>query len=570
VVNGDGAGFAGFDNYPVGLKNLIYERIRIKYLAKKGVWDERSAKDVSGKQVLENLEIDYFDVLKSYIDHLEVIAGSSINIENDIKMPGISITYNAKNNIYTKDNLIIDTSGDSAKQFVCPKANNGKKYREFINVNNAEINLPPLPSFLEHLIKPKLIELIRTKLDETYKQTYGENYASEGIPSGSNGDNGEDGLAGQSAGHICLRAGGYIEKVNEIKFIANGGKGGNGQQAGDGDEGKAGLGTSDADVRDTAGIGRRQLNIAWARIPGQDERGEYTREKELGDKGGDAGIAGVAGHGGNRGDIIIEDREHDIRYQEGKLTIIGDVGQQNHLEQNIKSKFGNPGDKADLSEGGKGGAPGRRGLDVQKFKPSFWKGTEEIKGRIDPKIFDNPGGGRTFWDLDFSIFGTSVDKFGFCEGYRFQININGAGDEQPTISVLTDLHSKEREEAQNKAKRGLGNKDRQKAETEMKKAEIVLNIAAQASHKTYLSKKSKELTIIPRLVECNERCEKKIKNLEVEIRNYDARIQVCTEKEAVKDRQLNEISQKLETTKEQVGKLTAKKDNIAAQIQKAI
>lgn len=570
--------FPGFAGFPSRFLKLIKDRIKVFYLPVKGVWKQLTMAGSEASKVFESLEIDYYDILKVFIDTCEFISGNDIYLDvNTINFPGISLVFHALKKIYVEvendRSIEIITSGKDGKLFraslnegITEKtivARSGSFYRERIRTDIPDVDAS-LKEFAEKAnIFPDLREAVLKALREALIGKYGSNIKEDGWPTGLPGDPGRNGLPGQCAGDIFLKAE-WIDSIMNIKFIAKGGNGAFGQTGGEGDEGKTGVKTPDAFVNDTKGFGRRQLNISWARIPGLDENGNLSpqREKECGGSGGDGGQSGLGGHGGQPGEIHI-DTQHKISFVD-RISILGDLKSK---EEQLKSNFlvvsGNQGEDGGLALGGDGGKPGDQGADRQLFKPSFWNKTREKKGRLKIKVLENPyGGSRTLLDLDFSIFPTTVEQFGFCEDYALQININGSGDEQEMVEIDGRLLDQERLNRQGKGKRGNANRNNKRSEATRKKDVKTENIARQQHHQLYLARESKSLSNTKRWNECKERFERNISRVEAEIASYDIRISSCESSEYTLNQVIENIKSNLNEVGSRVEQLGQAKSNL--------
>lgn len=240
---------------PPNLKNLIDHYIEVYYQgynASSQPWPQKDAMFEQAKPVIDSLGIHFNEVLKSFAETIEVVAGHHIYVDNDIYLHGINLTLYAKEDIHCKPNLIIDTSGKPPLTFAYAKARKGSDYRAF---------------------------------------------TSQGLPAGHRGDDGLEGDAGNNAGHIVIKAERKIENFDSIKPKADGANGMAAQAAGDGDQGYKGMRSPDAVARPPYHWARAQATLAIAR--------KYN-VCEFGGTGGDSGLGGLGGEGGFPGEILIE------------------------------------------------------------------------------------------------------------------------------------------------------------------------------------------------------------------------------------------------------------------------
>ncbi|CAG7833034.1 unnamed protein product [Allacma fusca] len=113
--------------------------------------------------------------------------------------------------------------------------------------------------------------------------------APNGFNSGRNGTDGEDGAAGESAGHVYLLTSKW-ESSQNLTIIANGGNGGFGQDGGDGSDGGPGRNGVDGNADEN-----------WKKQKGRNKYIHRGTKGERGDKGGDGGAGGRGGQGGYDG-----------------------------------------------------------------------------------------------------------------------------------------------------------------------------------------------------------------------------------------------------------------------------
>ncbi|CAG7671752.1 unnamed protein product, partial [Allacma fusca] len=153
--------------------------------------------------------------------------------------------------------------------------------------------------------------------------------APNGFNSGRNGTDGEDGAAGESAGHVFLLTSKW-ELSQNLTIIANGGNGGFGQDGGDGSDGGPGRDGVDGNADENW---KKQKD--WSKYIDRGTKGER------GDKGGDGGRAGLGGGGGDEGIVFTF------------ANFCGD----------IIASAGSQGDDVKPGAGGRGGQWGHDGVD---------------------------------------------------------------------------------------------------------------------------------------------------------------------------------------------------------------
>ena len=125
------------------------------------------------------MKINYKEVVRCYIDEIEIIASGKFYLDTSVSYPGIDLTINAVNMECIGENLVLDTSGASGKEFNHKKAEDGTVVRT----------------------TPK--------------------------PKGDKGVDGYDGDDGLHAGNIIIRVENPIIALDKLKAIkADGGKGG--------------------------------------------------------------------------------------------------------------------------------------------------------------------------------------------------------------------------------------------------------------------------------------------------------------------------------------------------------
>jgi len=155
--------------------------------------------------------------------------------------------------------------------------------------------------------------------------------AKDGIP-GLNGEDGEHGPAGESAGNICLKATTFVN-LDGLTTVANGGDGTNGQDGGNGGKGQDGDDGKDGKAKELSGT-----TEVVALDPG-------TRASP-GKCGGNGGRAGRGGAGGFGGNILVY--RVDGR---GRQTLL-------HEERGANGRQGENGKCGIGGEGGKAGIDG--------------------------------------------------------------------------------------------------------------------------------------------------------------------------------------------------------------------
>lgn len=178
---------------------------------------------------------------------------------------------------------------------------------------------------------------------------------------GMNGEDGEHGLAGESAGNVCIKANNIING-DKLTIIANGGNGANGQDGGDGGEGQDGYDGADGKTEPLEGTSE-VINI------------KEGTNGSAGKKGGNGGRAGLGGEGGFGGIIDI--------------YVVDEQGNEKIVWKNT-GKSGQDGVSGKFGVGGAGGKSGVDGVDDGRAWLSRgwgWQG-EYInkKGKLEKKF----------------------------------------------------------------------------------------------------------------------------------------------------------------------------------------
>lgn len=177
---------------PSTLKNLIEKKIEMNNKSE-DVDKKKNSTFTDAANVINELKIDYKDVVKLYVDEIEIVCSGKFLLNDSPSYHGVDLTINAVNMECIGDNLTLDTSGKSGHKFRF-QATHGKDKR----INRDE-------------------------------------------PKGDKGHDGYDGEHGEHGGNIIIRVENEIKNLKALKFVfANGGNGGEGQLGGDGDEGAKG------------------------------------------------------------------------------------------------------------------------------------------------------------------------------------------------------------------------------------------------------------------------------------------------------------------------------------------
>ena len=149
---------------------------------------------------------------------------------------------------------------------------------------------------------------------------------------GLNGEDGEPGPAGESAGNICLKATSFVN-LDGLTTVANGGDGSNGQDGGNGGKGQDGYDGKDGKAKELSGT-----TDVVALDPGT--------HASPGKCGGNGGRAGHGGEGGFGGNILVYQVD-----RRGHQTLL-------HEERGINGRQGENGKCGIGGEGGKAGIDG--------------------------------------------------------------------------------------------------------------------------------------------------------------------------------------------------------------------
>ncbi|UCM86434.1 MAG: palindromic element RPE2 domain-containing protein (plasmid) [Rickettsia endosymbiont of Culicoides impunctatus] len=234
------------------LRTLIERRIELHYKSEE-VESKKNAKFADAAKVINDLKIDYKDVVSCYVDEIEIIASGNFILSDSPSYPGIDVTVNAVNMECIGKNLTLDTSGKDGTKF-CHKASDGRVKR-----------------------------------------------SNDNQPRGDKGYDGYDGDHGNHGGNIVIRIENTIKNLESLKSIkVNGGNGAEGQLGGNGDEGLKGKDGKDGQAEDTKGLGVGHTNIGFG------SRGT------AGGCGGSPGKTGRPGMGGKAGVIDIQHKAGKI------------------------------------------------------------------------------------------------------------------------------------------------------------------------------------------------------------------------------------------------------------------
>ena len=129
----DQNGIQCFDALQPKLKKLIHERIEIKF--KKECYGEdqrKSAKFNEASKIINELQIDYKDVVKSFIDEIEIVMGGTFFLDKTVSYPGVDLTIQSNDMECVGDDLEIDVSGKNGLEFENKKASNGINFRKIM------------------------------------------------------------------------------------------------------------------------------------------------------------------------------------------------------------------------------------------------------------------------------------------------------------------------------------------------------------------------------------------------------------------------------------------------------
>jgi hypothetical protein len=241
-------GITGIQDLPNALRMLIERRIELHYKSEE-VDSKKNAKFAEAAKIINELQINYQDVVRCYIDEIEIIVSGKFILNNSPSYSGIDLTINAVDMECVGENLTLDTSGEDGEKF-CQRASNGSVKR-----------------------------------------------IDSDKPRGNRGYDGYDGDHGGHAGNIIIKVKNTIINLEALKIKANGGNGGEGQLGGDGDEGSKGVDGKDGEAADTQGFGGGQTTIGFG---------------SPGTPGGDGGAAGYTGRPGMGGKAGVIDIEHKV------------------------------------------------------------------------------------------------------------------------------------------------------------------------------------------------------------------------------------------------------------------
>jgi Holliday junction resolvase-like predicted endonuclease len=527
---------------PPRLKNLIDRNIELHYqhytelqdtsrVDQNPHWLEKSTGFDSAIAIINNLKIDFSEILRCYADIIELTVGHHLYLDKDIILPGIHLTLFSKNMIHCKENLKIDTS---AKQSIGIKHSHARS---------------------------------------------GHSYRIGGQPNGREGDNGLNGTAGGCAGHIIIKAEGIIENLASMQCIANGANGVDGQQAGDGDIGRDGVGTADADITDTNGWGRAQFHFAQAKIPGLDEHNQYTRLNEFSGWGGNAGLAGLGGGGGLPGEISITDQKNEMHH-----SFKEDKDDKTCLAS-WETRTGKPGRDADSRAlGGDPGKPGPTGADRMLIKRSFFRETQDIKGEFDDRIFDDhrpyiQSDNETIWSDAIPLFGflrsiifdrqPSITKEGYTGKFRREIRLFRYSANLETKQTEGQYRQSPRRDNLSRGQPGKPNLGRSKTEESRNRNDT-------AQHTQIFADQFQQLQVLHQTatgIEQNHpiasyviKHKNRLTELEVESSRLSEVIQECQQKEREKAEQSEELTNQLQTVNATIQQL----DNQSAKLNQSL
>ena len=346
-----------------GLKNLL-DRYLISLVKKSSSLDgskikedtliclneqEYKISDLKMKQILDNLKIGYFEVLKSYAKTIKIIAGNNIYMDErkTLNLPGINFAVVAGQDIILAEEFSLNTSGK-----------NGFKLAD--------------------------------------SQAYGVSKAAPKLCAGLSGEDGLDGFSGENGGHIFIKAERNIVNIERISSLkSSGGNGSPGQKGGCGQKGGVGQDTGDAEADEPPSSVTPSFVAAFARIPGYNiKTGKFDDESEKSGNGGNAGKAGLGGEAGFAGEISIRDSLGWIKNKNDEKEAIECSSNLKVLidklneDKKLNCSQGTKGDDAseDVS-GGEAGEPGTYGCDHVRYNDNFYERTKDKKGNSICKIY---------------------------------------------------------------------------------------------------------------------------------------------------------------------------------------
>jgi chromosome segregation ATPase len=479
---------------------------------------------------INNAAIDFTEVLRAYVDSIELVVGHHLYLDEDIELPGINITFFSKDKIHCKKNLIIKTTAKQLSEIKIEKAKGGDEYKS---------------------------------------------------ESGRAGDDGLDGLPGDCAGHIIIKAENNIENLATLRCVANGSNGLNGQLAGDGGKGYKGVDMPDAEASDTDGAGKAQFVIAEGRTPGMDENRQFKRKNEFSGPGGDAGLAGLGGEGGLPGDIVITDKTNEVRVlASGERVFNGDAALA--LQNSFEQKIGNQGDDAkSTAKGGDPGTPGATGADHLRNKRSFFKKTTDHRGKLfDDRIYDHP---EDYIEPDEACgicLSAPIDVFirdstkssGYSERKQRELKVYGYYTSVGMQDINT-YHLHPQRDKRSRGDKGRDNAGRRKAESARRKAQQSQTIQNQLAQITRINQ-------LATTIQQNHAWLRFDNKYEAEIAKYQARseqlgkeIEQCRNQEETCAKRSAEIStqlQQVDQTIQQLDNQLQQINQLAAQMSKEL
>jgi len=248
-------GINSFSDLPEKIKSLVDEKIKIKY--QQHEWTNRlNKKNSEAVNQLNELKIDYKQIVCCYVDQIEILCGGSFLLDTSEYYPGIDLIVRAKRmKCGNKENPVkLITTGSDASEFEFKQASDGSKKRDYAD-----------------------------------------------IPGGHAGYDGEFGRHGQHAGNIFIKIDEIIERLDLLESIElSGGKGSDGQLGGNGDRGRKGNDGENGNAEDTRGFAGGQTTFGLGQIG-----------TKSGD-GGNAGFSGRGGKGGQPGKLKISHGQGDL------------------------------------------------------------------------------------------------------------------------------------------------------------------------------------------------------------------------------------------------------------------
>lgn len=229
---------------PAPLAGLVNRRIELHYKTEQ-VKEKKISKFAAAAAVINELKIDYKEVVHRFVDEVEVVCSGNFLLDSSCCLPGVDLTVSSVNLECVGENLVLDSSGRDGVAAFHQAASNGCIKR-----------------------------------------------SNHWSPRGDDGYDGVDGEHGGNAGNIVIRVENEALNLAALTAVrANGGRGAHGQLGGDGDQGRKGVDGEDGKAPDTNMLGTAQTCIGFGKPGG------------AGGPGGAPGATGRPGLGGKRGVI---------------------------------------------------------------------------------------------------------------------------------------------------------------------------------------------------------------------------------------------------------------------------